>query len=377
MTERQLQFRVGVFVLAALMVLVALIVRFGEMRWMWEEYYPIAVHFDEAPGVHRETTVRKNGIGIGHVRDLIFDEENGGVIVLLNIRKGQTIKKDSHVSLTMSLLGDATVEFTPGKHPENLRPGAKIRGEVPINPLQVVSKMQGQVEETLGAFRNTSLAWEKVATNLNGVLETKRGHIDEVIERTAESLAQLSITLRTTQQLIGDPATQENLRRTLATMPDLVLETQQAIRTIRGAVGKADTALGNIAIFTTPLAERSESLVKHLDSSMANLDIVLKDISLFSQMLADDDGTLKLLATDPELYKNLNRSASSLNTLLKNLEPASADLRVLADKIARHPELLGVRGAIQGSTGLKNPDEDKPATRPTPRTALGADRKRQ
>lgn len=33
------------------------------------------------------------------------------------------------------------------------------------------------------------------------------------------------------------------------------------------------------------------------------------------------------------------------------------DMRVLADKLARHPELLGVRGAIQGSNELKTTDE--------------------
>jgi phospholipid/cholesterol/gamma-HCH transport system substrate-binding protein len=39
------------------------------------------------------------------------------------------------------------------------------------------------------------------------------------------------------------------------------------------------------------------------------------------------------------------------------------DMRVLSDKLARHPELLGVRGAFQGSTGLKT-SEDAPAKVP-------------
>lgn len=54
------------------------------MRWMWDEYYTVAVHFEEeAPGVHPQTGVRKNGVPIGHVRELFFDDKSGGVTLLL------------------------------------------------------------------------------------------------------------------------------------------------------------------------------------------------------------------------------------------------------------------------------------------------------
>ena len=47
MSDNQLQFRVGLFVIAASLTAVGLVMRFGEMRWMWEEYYTVAVHFDD------------------------------------------------------------------------------------------------------------------------------------------------------------------------------------------------------------------------------------------------------------------------------------------------------------------------------------------
>ncbi len=67
----------------------------------------------------------------------------------------------------------------------------------------------------------------------------------------------------------------------------------------------------------------------------------------------DGEGSLKRFAEDPQLYNNLNRSATSLSLLLRNLEPILADVRVFSDKVARHPELLGVGGAISGSSGLR------------------------
>jgi phospholipid/cholesterol/gamma-HCH transport system substrate-binding protein len=61
--------------------------------------------------------------------------------------------------------------------------------------------------------------------------------------------------------------------------------------------------------------------------------------------------------SDPELYRNLSSSAGSLAVLLQNLEPIVRDMRIFSDKIARHPELIGVSGALRGSSGLKDPAE--------------------
>jgi phospholipid/cholesterol/gamma-HCH transport system substrate-binding protein len=36
------------------------------------------------------------------------------------------------------------------------------------------------------------------------------------------------------------------------------------------------------------------------------------------------------------------------------------DLRIFSDKVARHPELIGVSGALKGSSGLKDPPPETP-----------------
>lgn len=364
MSENQLQFRVGVFVITAVLAAVGLVMRFGEMRWVWEEYYTVAVHFEEAAGVHPQTGVRKNGVPIGHVRELYFDDKQGGVTVVLNIQKRHTLRKDSKARLSVSILGDATVEFSPGTSTEILRAGSKIEGMSSANPLEMIAKMQARVDETLASFSSTSREWQKVAKNVNGVMETHRGHIGRVVEEAAESMHQLTQTLKSANSIVGDPATQDGLRDTITALPAMVQETQAAIKSIRGAVAKADMALGNIAKVTGPLAERSESISTSLDKSLGSLEMLLAELSKFSRLLNDEDGSLRLMATDPELYRNMNRSASSLSTLLTNLQPVINDMRVLSDKLARHPELLGVSGAMKGSNGLKAGDEKGSAAQP-------------
>ena len=71
-------------------------------------------------------------------------------------------------------------------------------------------------------------------------------------------------------------------------------------------------------------------------------------------MMNQNDGTLKKLLTDPALYRNLNTTSASLAVLLENIKPVIADMQIFSDKVARHPEILGVRGVVRGSDGVKD-----------------------
>jgi len=353
MTERQLQFRVGLLVVAAGVVAAGLVFRFGEMRWLWEKHYSIGVHFDRAPGVERGTPVRKNGILIGSVRAVSFDESRGGVNVLVEIRERYQLRKDSQPMLSRSLLGDATLEFAPGKSREILKPGERIEGAPSEDPLEIISRMEAKTNQALESFAATSEEWRKVGKNLNDLADTHRGHLDQVIEEAAESLHQFTVTMRGVNKMIADPESQENWRTTLAALPRMVDETRETVQAIRSAVVKADAALGNLSDVTAPLAKRSKTIATRLDNSVASLETLLTEMAQFSRAMNNEKGSLNLLVTDPRLYHNLDQSAESLQLMLKNLEHMIEDLRVFSDKIARHPELLGVKGVIDGSSGLK------------------------
>lgn len=121
------------------------------------------------------------------------------------------------------MLGDATVELPPGQSKELLRPGSKIAGESALNPFEMIARMQARVDQTLESFAATSQEWQKVAKNVNGVMDTHRGHISDVVEEAAESMHQLTQTLTAANRIVGDPATQQNLRDTIAATPRWLL----------------------------------------------------------------------------------------------------------------------------------------------------------
>ena len=375
MSDRQLQFRVGLFVLVAFGLIAAMVFQFGEITSLWQKSYQLAVHFESATGVHAGSPVKMSGLTIGEVREVALDESRGGVGVILDIQDRYLLRADAKAILATSLLGDSVIEFTPGKKPERLEPGTLIEGQMPLDPLSIVTRLDSKFSISMASFEQTSAVWRKVAENINGLVDTNRGNLNDVVERAATALHEFTITmqeakqtLQSTNKVFADPQTQESLRQTLAALPKLANETQQTIALARKTLESAQKNFDNLQDVTDPLAKSAGPMMAKLNRSLSNLDALATELAALSKIAASEDGSLRKLASDPELYRNLNRSAESLSILLNNLEPVIRDVHIFTDKVARHPELLGVSGAIRGSSGVKEATETEPRRLPTEET---------
>lgn len=385
MTERQLQFRVGLFVLVSLGIGSLLIIQFGEFRSWWQETYALAIRFDAAPGIVPGSPVKQSGIRIGQVRDVSLQEDVDGVLVVVDILASHPIRRDARASLVRSLFGDARIDFSTGRDEATIPPNTQLEGETPIDPMEVVQRLERDVSTTLTAFAETSREWQQVGRNINTLVDTQQGNLDEVIEQTAVALTTFTRTMQSASQtletagqtletasstlananaLLADPELQANLKATVAGLPRMLDETRGTIAAARATVIQMNENLENLSHATTPLAQNSEVMVQKLTGSLIELESLLTELNRFSQVINRKDGSLQRFAANPELYDNLNRSATSLAVLMRNLEPMMQDLRVFSDKIARHPEILGIGGAVRGSSGIKEATEVAPASFP-------------
>lgn len=375
MSDRQLQFRMGLFVIVAFGLIALMVFQFGELTSLWQKSYQLAVHFESATGVHAGSPVKMSGLTIGEVREVALDESRGGVGVILDIQERYLLRADAKAILATSLLGDSVIEFTPGTKSQRLEPGTLLEGQMPLDPLSIVSRLDSKLTVSMASFEQTSTEWRKVAENINGLVDTNRGNLNEVVERAATALHEFTITmqeakqtLQSTNKVFADPQTQESLRQTLAALPKLANETQQTIVLARRTLESAQKNFDNLQDVTDPLAKSAGALMAKLNRSLTNLDTLSVELAELSKLAASEDGSLRKIATDPELYRNLNRSAESLSILLNNLEPVVRDVHIFTDKVARHPELLGVSGAIRGSSGIKEPNESEPRRLPADET---------
>ena len=367
-TERQLQFRVGLLVLVSLGIGGWLVVQFGDLKQLLHKRYVLAIHFDSGSGLYPTAPVTLTGLTVGTVRAVQLDEKRGGVVATIEVREEIRIPVDSKAIIIRSILGETVVEITPGREREALKPGGRFEGQLAVDPLEMVQRMEGRAVEVLTALGETTREWQLVAKNVNGLMETNRGNLGQVVERAAESLHEFTVTMKhanemlaSANKIIGNPAAQQALLETLVAMPKLVNETQRTIAETRNAVASSRQALDsvnknlvNLTQVTEPIGKRGDQMVAKLDSSLTNLDQLLGEMNRFAKLVNTKDGSLQKFASDPSLYDNLDRSSQSLAVLLRNIEPVLRDMREFSDKVARNPELLGVGGAVRPSAGLKD-----------------------
>jgi len=361
MDERKQEFRVGLMAVIALAAAVVMVFRFGEIGNRWKTGTRISIVLPSAGGLYPETSVRMSGIRIGHVESMQLVAEGRGVMVQVLIDKDYTFRDDSTAQVTQSLLGDGSIEIIPGADGQPITEGTRIAGRAVSDPLQVVARLEQRVSATLTSFEQTGREFGRLGSNLNRLLETSGPDGVNTIERSAVALEQFTSTMKAAEEtlsaagsLISDPNYQRQLQATLTALPQLLNDTRGTVQAVNQVVRQLDTTVSNINTATTPLAQHSHTMIKRLNQSLSNIETMTGELAVVSKAMNQNDGTIRKLLTDPSVYRNLNSTSASLAVLLQNLQPVLADLQVFSDKVARHPELLGLRGVVRGSDGTKD-----------------------
>jgi phospholipid/cholesterol/gamma-HCH transport system substrate-binding protein len=259
--------------------------------------------------------------------------------------------------VSANLLGDASLEFIRlpnGKQSAELwKNGDSLKGRYALEPSQMISNIQDKFDSTISSVQSTSgdlsVASKKLAVtldSLNNILEENRQGVKTAVDQANEIMS-------STKNVIGDRETQEQMRIAIKQMPQMIKDTHDTVLKMRETVAAVDRNLKNVEGFTRPLGERGEALISNLEHGTAKLDQLVAEMLQFTRALNDSKGSIGQLVHNPELYQHMNRAARNIDEMSRQLKPILDDARVFSDKIARHPETLGVRGAVQKSVGIK------------------------
>lgn len=432
MNDQAIRFRLGIFVLASLILLAVLITLFGGFPTYFKRADTYTVVFNNATGIAPGSPVRRSGVRIGEVRAVRLDDETGQVEVQIQIEEGHTVRKGDRPTIIQSLLGgDAAIALLtpedlapPAKEPAP--PGAVLQGAAQPDAKALVQKtgelmpvaqdtmveakklferldkLTPLLEDALKEFRDVGKAANQLVpelrkTNLEvlDLIKTTRatvpdlkrtneeiqltvrqwGKVGERVDlliqsnedKVAKALDRLQDTLKRVSDILSDE-NQRNIRDILrnakagsdhfegiAKNTDTLLkDTNVAVKRLSDTLLKADSVLTDVQKATKPLAERSPVILKNIEETTDKLNRTLTDLRDVFQAVARGDGTLQKLLTDPALYNNINDSAAMVTKILPRVDRILRDMEVFADKLARHPELIGVGGAIRPSSGLKD-----------------------
>ena len=263
------------------------------------------------------------------------------------------------------------------------QPGKTFQGTAQSDISGVVRRLDEitpVMEETLRAFRDLAKASRDVIPNLQRTSDEARltivnwGRLGERLDVLVQANQDKVVkTLDNLNEALGQAAkifNEENQRNLAATLrnvregtdnlgslsknaDELVKSSRGVVERVQKSVEQADQVLANLQQATKPMAERSDKIMKNLDASVENLNATLTEARELLRSFGRGDGSAQRFLSDPALYQNLNDAAFMLTRLMPRVERILRDVEVFADKIARHPESLGVRGAVSPSSGLK------------------------
>ncbi len=144
---------------------------------------------------------------------------------------------------------------------------------------------------------------------------------------------------------------------------DLMKDGKVAMKTLNSTLAQADQALTDVRQLTRPLAERTPRILENVENGSDQFNKTMVEVREIVKAIGRSDGALQKFIGDPALYNNLNETLALVGKQVPRIERILKDVEVFADKIARHPEALGVGGAIRPSAGLKEaptPSDHRP-----------------
>ena len=263
--------------------------------------------------------------------------------------------------------------------PEVLKTTKEV-GDLARGINDAIPSIERAVDEVRDLARDVRKEVPKVAKVIDDIGSTVRG-AGKLIEEfdvfwqknrdsVENSLVNLERTLKQTAELLSD----DNIRkvnRTLTNVDSASVEfpkisrnatelTEQAKGTLKQfseVLKQVDSSLGDIGKITRPLGTKSDRIV-------GNIDQITSDFAALMTSLDKSNGTLKKVLTDPSLYNDIDAAVIGAAKLVPRLEQILKDFEVFSDKLARHPELLGLRGAVVPGSGIKNPPTPPLNTQP-------------
>ena len=365
MNERMVQFRIGVTMVAALLILIILLVLFNrEVRvFGGSEDYP--VRFPTAPGVAVGTPVRKLGILIGRVEGIDFAPDGQGVIVTTSLDADKPILDSETVRINVGLLGDAVLEIVPSGQgqPVPRSPGAEIQGVTYRDPLQFVNQVispEGELAQTVASIRQTSDNIGQLAATFNrvvGQVEQQPGQVEDLLTRTGNAIVSIDDAARALAELLGDQTLRDNLRDSSDKIPGTIDAATRALDSIAAAGEEARLALAEARQFTTAISEEGPVLIGDLRTGVDGLNKLVAQVTTLAEKINRPDSPISQFLEDETAYQNIRVALYQVAKITEDLrrEVAYAAPKIrhiltnaeeITGKIAQDPATV-VRGALR------------------------------
>lgn len=215
-----------------------------------------------------------------------------------------------------------------------------------------LKKTNDQVQAAAQSWANVGKRVDSMLKKNEGRIDNTLAHLERVLGQTAKVMS--DDNLKNTEALLRESAAAAAQLKVALSGGDKVLEqAQKTFRHMDETTSIAERAFKHLERATEPWSKRSPSVMKNLDEASSQLNEAIGDVRKMVGLIARSSGTVQKMLTDPTLYNRLDQAAFSINRLLPRVEMILRDMSIFADRLARHPEVIGLGGVVRPSSGLK------------------------
>ena len=326
MRDRGLEFKVGILIVAALVILAGFIFILG--NFSLHSGYTIYVDYNYSGNVRPGAPVKVSGIKVGKIEDVkflggILDEQSGRrVYVRLEVwvedRIKESIKSDAEFYInTAGMLGEQYLEIVPGAADTILEPGSIVIGNDPPRTDLIISRLYEVLDSLSKVLYDDREVIARLISNsanavneLNTFLSENRQQMGELVTSTTRLANEASDVLVKVDQGMGDP---RMIARTIRDADSLMVEAKGAIATLTPAAKSLlDDATRATGVVTEARVDRALEVADKAVAVAGKAGGLIDNVDGMVTDLRKGKGTAGALLARDELYADLREMIRDL-----------------------------------------------------------------
>ncbi|MGH7895843.1 MAG: MlaD family protein [Candidatus Binatia bacterium] len=306
--------RIGLFVLGALVLLVAtveLTTGLGVLRHRITVY----ATFSDVQGLDRGAEVRLAGIRAGRVGDIRLDGER--VRVTLDLDPGLLPRSDSRARLDFrALSGERFVSLSAGS-PDATTVGAgdTIEGDTPAGLADAVDRLSQVATSVRDLTERLNTDAGRLLGTLADVVEGNRQELTALTQNLASITTKLDTGTGTLGRLVNDPTLYDHMNAAVSDVRSSAAD----LGTVARRLADGEGTLGK-------LVSRDDGLYVQLRDTVDDLGATARNAEEITASLRSGQGTLGRALTDDTLYTDAQetmRTAGRAAQSVEDLAPIS------------------------------------------------------
>ena len=305
--ERKLEVKVGLFVVATLILGGVGILLLGKSRHVFEPRVKLRAMFEDVAGLVQGAPVRVSGVNVGTVAQIqvVGAAPRPRILVEIDVTKSSVdlVRSDSVARISsQGLLGDKIVEISVGS---TAFPPVGAGGEIRTAPSPDLDKMLRQasavIDDAMRAADRTAAAFDQIA-DPKTIAQIKGSilHINGLL-RAAETGQGLA------HALFYDKRTAQDLDRVSNNLAELTAHLDRGVQHLDAVLAATDgdgrQLINNVSRAARSVGQTADEIQR--SRVVAHLDQAAGDLAQMTSYMKSGRGTLGALVVDPTVYEQL------------------------------------------------------------------------